>query len=131
MTARLVLILLLAGLGSPAVAGDVATEYGLGDVRRFDDEATAHSLCGRDGVVWADRKSGYYYPKFAPEYGTSQSGAFTCYKDAKKADYWGLGGSDESMAESAGRVFLFNPEPECDYKIDKQTGKGFCAQPGS
>ena len=30
-----------------------------------------------------------------------------------------------------GRVFPFSPEPFCDYKVDKKTGKGFCAQPGT
>ena len=129
---RCSVLLVVVGLASPAIAGDVASEFGLGAVPGFDDEADARLHCQGDGVVWADRKTGFFYPKFAPEYGASGTGTFTCYKAAKKADYWSLGGGGDAMAGSRqGRVFPFSPEPECDYKINKTTGKGFCAQPGA
>ena len=78
-----------AALASPAIAGDVASEFGLGTVQGFDNEEAARTHCQGDGVVWVDRKTGFYYPKFAPECGAGRTGAFACFKDAKKADYWG------------------------------------------
>ena len=123
---------LMVIMASPAVAGDVASEFGLGTVQGFADEETANQHCQGDGVVWIDPKTGIYYPRFAPEYGASATGSFACFKQAKKADYWGLGGSSDALAGSrAGRVFPFYPEPECDYKISKSTGKGYCAEPGA
>ncbi len=125
-------LLTAACLAPPVTAGDVASEFNLGAVPGFSDEADARAHCHGDGVVWADRKTGFFYPQFAPEYGASGSGTFTCYKVAKKADYWPLGGGADAMAGSRqGRVFPFSPEPVCVYKINKTTGKGFCAQPGA
>ncbi len=121
-------LLVLLALACPAVAGDVASEFGLGTVPTYPDERQAQSKCGGDAVVWVDRRTGFYYPKFAPEYGVSPSGSFTCYKQAKRADYWGFGPSAEM--EGRGRVFPIVPGPSCDYRIDKATGKGFCAEPG-
>ena len=66
-------------------------EIDLGPVERFSSEASAAAACRPDGVVWADRKTGYFYPKFSREYGASKYGAFTCYKQAVEADYWGWG----------------------------------------
>lgn len=63
-------------------------EIKLGVISRFSDEAEAQVACRPDGVVWADSKSGFFYPKFLPEYGKTQHGAYTCYKQAEKADYW-------------------------------------------
>ena len=66
-------------------------------------EAAAQAACSPDGVVWADSHSGFYYPKFFPEYGKTEHGAFTCYKQAEKADYWGL--SPASDVGRKGREF--------------------------
>jgi hypothetical protein len=62
----------------------------LGDIPYFSDEASARAGCGADPVVWADRKSGFFYPKFHPDFGKTAHGAYTCYSQAKKADYWSL-----------------------------------------
>lgn len=62
----------------------------LGDIPRYPDEATARAACGDDPVVWADRHSGFFYPKFHPDYGHTPEGVFTCYGRAKRADYWSL-----------------------------------------
>jgi len=88
-----------ASSASPASAGDIE----LGPVRRFADEPSARAACAPDGVVWADSASGFFYPKFHPDYGKSPHGAFTCFSEAKKADYWGLTPDGEDGHE--GREF--------------------------
>ena len=122
-------VVIMALLTAPAMADDVASEFGLGTVPGFPSEGQAQTGCGGDAVVWADRRTGFYYPRFAPEYGNSPTGSFTCYKQAKKADYWGFGPS--ATMQGRGRVFPITPGPSCDYRIDKKTGKGFCADPGA
>ena len=62
------------------------------------------ATCRPDGVVWADRKTGYFYPKFSREYGNSRYGVFTCYKQAVGADYWGWGVID-NIGGHKGREF--------------------------
>ncbi|WP_131116404.1 hypothetical protein [Lichenihabitans psoromatis] len=94
----------------------------------FENEAAAQGGCTGDGVVWADHRTGFYYPKFAPEHGVSPSGSFTCFKKANKADYWGFGTAD-SMESRRGRVFPIYPEPDCIWVVDKQ-GKGHCGAAG-
>jgi hypothetical protein len=77
----------------PADAGEVKTngsEIELGPIPRYADEAAAQAACRPDGVVWADSKTGFYYPKFFAEYGKTPHGAYTCYQQAEKADYWSL-----------------------------------------
>jgi hypothetical protein len=64
------------------------SEIELGDVPHFADEASALAFCKPDGVVWADRKTGFYYPKFFKDYGKTEHGTYTCYNQAVKADYW-------------------------------------------
>ena len=103
-------------------------EIALGAVQGFADEPTARQACRPDGIVWADRKTGFYYPRFAPEFGRSTTGVFTCLKQAKKADYWGFGPA--ALLTDRGRVFPIVPGPSCDYKVDKQ-GRVFCAEPGT
>lgn len=78
---------LLASATTALAADD---DIKLGPVTGYSTEAQAAASCP-DGVVWADRKTGFYYPKFSPDYGVTPDGTFTCYKQAKKADYWGLG----------------------------------------
>ena len=76
-----------------ARAGEIRSppsEIPLGDIPRFSDEISARAGCGADSVVWADRKSGFFYPKFHPDFGKTTSGAYTCYRQAKNADYWSL-----------------------------------------
>jgi len=99
-------IVVLAGVAAPAMAGGANSEkfeIELGDIPRYADEATALAACKPDGVVWADRKTGFYYPKFFADYGKTRYGAYTCYRDAKKADYWSL--TPESDGGHKGREF--------------------------
>ena len=77
-----------AGFAGEAKSGQFEIE--LGDIPHFADEASALAHCKPDGVVWADRKTGFYYPKFYNDYGKTQYGTYTCFKQAVKADYWSL-----------------------------------------
>lgn len=116
MSHRWVAALLIVLLAVPAGAR-ADDEIKLGTVPGFPSEATASAACP-DGVVWADRKTGFYYPKFAPEYGMTLNGVFTCYKQAKSADYWGLGTSD-NLASRRGRVFPWTHDEICTWYKDK------------
>jgi hypothetical protein len=83
----------VGALACSAAADDVksnTSEIELGPIPQYSDEASARSACQPDSVVWADTKSGFYYPKFFAGYGKTQYGVFTRYTQAKKADYWGL-----------------------------------------
>ena len=98
-------------LVGPVSATDSQTdkfEIPLGDIPHYSDEASAKKACEPDGVVWADRKSGFYYPKFFVDYGKTKYGTYTCHKDAVAADYWGL--TPEPDSGHAGREF---PEAFC------------------
>ena len=91
----------LTALERPGVAESSAA-IPLGDIPRFSDEGSAHAACGADPVVWADRHSGFFYPKFHPDFGKTANGAYTCYSRARKADYWSLvpeGGSGRDGRE--------------------------------
>jgi len=93
-------------LSCPAYAkepGTKSSEIELGAIPTYADEATARAACQPDSVVWADSKTGFYYPKFFAEYGKTPHGAYTCYKQAEKADYWGL--SPASDVGRKGREF--------------------------
>jgi hypothetical protein len=86
-------LLVLVTLSSPSLGGDGITGTGdieLGNIPRFASEETAKAACVPDGVVWADSKTGFYYPKYFADYGKTSHGAYTCYHDAQKADYWSL-----------------------------------------
>jgi hypothetical protein len=94
---------LTACLGTAKAAdGDPKFEIELGDIPRYATEAEAKSACGADGVVWADRKTGFFYPKFFSDYGTTKYGTYTCHKLAVKADYWSFAPVEES---GKGRTF--------------------------
>ncbi|RYC29374.1 hypothetical protein D3273_24340 [Lichenibacterium minor] len=121
-------LLLLALVAIPSLAQADDDEIKLGTVMGYPNEAAASAACP-DGVVWADRKSGFYYPRFAPEYGVTPNGVFTCYKQAKSADYWGLGTSD-SLASRRGRVFPFTNDEICTWYQDK-AGNWKCGSVGS
>jgi hypothetical protein len=98
--------MVLAATASPATAQDANSEkfeIKLGDIPRYADEASAIAACAPDGVVWADRKNGFYYPKFFADYGKTRYGAYTCFKQAEKADYWSL--TPESDGGHKGREF--------------------------
>lgn len=114
---RRVTLLLLALVAGPSLARAGDDEIKLGTVTGYPNEAAASAACP-DGVVWADRNSGFYYPKFAPEYGVTPNSVFTCYKQARSADYWGLGTSD-SLASRRGRVFPFTNDEICTWYQDK------------
>ena len=83
----------LVSFASPGLAGDInsdKSEIQLGDIPHYADEASARAACQPDSVVWADRKNGFYYPKFFSDYGKTPHGTYTCYHKAIKADYWSL-----------------------------------------
>jgi hypothetical protein len=93
-------------LAASARAGETnspSSEIRLGDVPNFSDEASARAGCGADPVVWADRNSGFFYPKFHPDYAETPNGGYTCYSKAKKADYWSL--TPEGDGGREGREF--------------------------
>jgi hypothetical protein len=95
-----------AALTSAGFAGDgssSASDIKLGAIPRYSDEAAAQAACKPDGVVWADQRNGFFYPKFLPEYGKTPHGTFTCYQQAQKADYWSLAPSPDAGHE--GREF--------------------------
>jgi hypothetical protein len=84
---------LLVTLASASLAGDkssASSDIQLGEIPHFPDEDSARAGCQPDSVVWADQKNGFYYPKFFSDYGKTQHGTYTCYKQAQKADYWSL-----------------------------------------
>jgi hypothetical protein len=89
--------LLLATGGKPASADPNPIEHDpnfpidLGAVPKFSNEQEALAGCHGDTVVWADRRTGFFYPKFAEDYGKSKFGTFTCHKQAIDSDYWGFG----------------------------------------
>jgi hypothetical protein len=88
---RLGAVVLIAALASPAIAEEAGQRkfaIDLGPIPRFAMEADALAACKPDGVVWADRKTGFYYPKFFNDYGKTKYGTYTCYRQALKADYW-------------------------------------------
>jgi hypothetical protein len=89
-----------ASLGAARAASG---EISLGEIPRYADEAAARAACGADPVVWADRHSGFFYPKFHFDYGKTPTGAYTCYSQAKKADYWSL--TPEGDGARDGREF--------------------------
>lgn len=111
---------------SSARAGDVARDFGLGPIPEFGSEASARAACHGDGVVWVDHSTGFYYPKFVQEYGTTPAGTFACYRDAKRANYWGFGTADALEGRSE-RVF---PRSDCIWIIDKNR-HATCGSAGS
>ncbi len=88
MKRLLVAVALVSAVATSALAA--SSEIPLGEIPRYSDEASARANCGNDPVVWADRKSGFFYPKFHPDFGRTAQGAYTCYGRAKTADYWSL-----------------------------------------
>ncbi|MDR3374412.1 MAG: hypothetical protein P4L98_11850 [Ancalomicrobiaceae bacterium] len=87
----------LAGPPTGATAGSVPLEHDpnfpidLGAVPKYPSEAAAVAACQPDAVVWADRRTGYVYPRYSEAYGKSPNGTFTCLKTALDADYWTFG----------------------------------------
>ena len=94
-------VALALGLAGWLVAA--SDDIKLGEIPRYGDEASARAACGKDAVVWADRHSGFFYPKFHPDYGRTAQGAYTCHGRAKAADYWSLVPEDGDGRE--GREF--------------------------
>ena len=88
--ASVILLLALASLVSAQDKPAASSEIELGEIPHYADEDAARTACQPDSVVWADQKNGFYYPKFFSDYGKTQHGPYTCYKQAKKADYWSL-----------------------------------------
>ena len=90
-------------LALTALAHAAASDIKLGDIPRYSNESAARAACGGDPVVWADNHSGFFYPKFHPDYGKTPHGAYACYGQAKKADYWSL--TPEGDGGREGREF--------------------------
>ena len=95
-----------AAIGAESKSG--ADDIQLGEIPKYADEGAALAACAPDGVVWADRKTGFYYPKFFKDYGATAHGAYTCHKSAKAADYWSL-----TPASDGGHVGRTFPEFFC------------------
>ena len=102
--AVVVLFILSTAMSSAQEIQSTSPEIELGPVTNYGSEAAAIKACRPGAAVWADRKTGYYYPKFREEYGKSPRGVFTCLKEAMAADYWGFGTID-SLGGRAGRSF--------------------------
>jgi hypothetical protein len=103
---RLGVMGLIAVLAFPVIAEEAEQptfDIDLGAISRFATETDALAACKPDGVVWADRKTGFYYPKFFNDYGKTEYGAYTCYKQALDADYWSL--TPASSGGHKGREF--------------------------
>ena len=81
----------------------VSSDIPLGEIPRYSDERSARAACGDDPVVWADSRSGFFYPKFHQDFGKTAHGAYTCYRKAKDADYWSL--TPEGDGSREGREF--------------------------
>ena len=103
-----VCVALAAFAAAAPLRAETSAAIKLGDIPRYADEASARAGCGADPVVWADRKSGFFYPAFHPDYGKTSDGAFTCFSRAKKADYWSLvpDGDFGPRGPRISRVFL-------------------------
>jgi hypothetical protein len=86
-----------------ASARAASDDIKLGDIPRYPTEAAARAACGADPVVWADSRSGFFYPKFHSDFGKTAHGAYACYNQAKKADYWSL--TPEGDGGREGREF--------------------------
>ena len=88
--ASLVVFAALVARAGAEEAKNSGSEIKLGAIPHYASESAAISACSPDGVVWADRKTGFFYAKFLPQYGATEHGTFTCYRQAKDADYWSL-----------------------------------------
>ena len=81
----------------------------LGKIPEFATEREALRDCPGDLVVWADRDTGYFYPKARPQYGHTAAGAYTCLKAARQADYWDINPFSPYGDPKAGRDFPIDP----------------------
>ncbi len=110
-SATLLAFVLVATAAQAQRSDDPAYDFKLGDVDHFKTETEASEACKGDAVVWADEYTTFYYPKYLKQYGTTGHGTYTCFKQAKKADYWGVGSSEG--LEGSGREFPIEPCPSC------------------
>lgn len=94
---------------TPAAARADPPPLELGSIPAFGTEAAAQHGCPGDIVVWADRDTGYFYPKARPEYGHTPGGAFTCWQAARHADYWNINPFSPLENPKAGREFPIDP----------------------
>jgi hypothetical protein len=109
--ATLVTLAVMASEAQAQQWNDPAYDFQLGDVDHFSTEAEATRACKGDAVVWADQYTTFYYPKYLKQYGTTSHGTYTCFNQAKKADYWGVGASEG--LEGSGREFPIESCPSC------------------
>jgi hypothetical protein len=84
--------LALAAVGTAARAdgnsGAADLELEFGAIRTFTSEGAAKAHCGKDTVVWADRYAGYYFFAREDQYGRTKDGAYACWHEARRANYW-------------------------------------------
>ena len=97
--------LLIAATSQP----DSLPPLELGHLPIFADESQAKRACGGDIVVWADRDTGYFYPRSRPQYGHTRAGAFACLKAAERAEYWDINPFSPLANPKAGREFPIDP----------------------
>lgn len=92
-------------MSNPAWAGGNSgapdDELRIGPIKTYTDRRQANAACGHDPVVWADRYAGYYYFSHEPQFGHTTEGAFACFHNVRKNNYWGTGPMS-SMGEGHG-----------------------------
>jgi len=99
----------LAALAAFVLADDAQPPLELGQIPAFASEAAAQRGCPRDLVVWADRDTGYFYPRSRPQFGHTPAGVFTCLEAARGADYWDINPFSPYGNPKAGREFPIDP----------------------
>jgi hypothetical protein len=100
---------LLAALPASAQPASNAPPMALGSLPMFATESEAKRACPRDVVVWADRDTGYFYPRSRPQYGHTPGGAYACFQAARRADYWDINPLSALSNPKAGREFPIDP----------------------
>ncbi len=99
----------LAALAAFVLADDALPPIELGQIPAFASEAAAQHGCPRDLVVWADRDTGYFYPRSRPQFGHTSAGVFTCLDAARGANYWDINPFSPYGSPRAGREFPIDP----------------------
>jgi hypothetical protein len=108
---RVIVCLVALGVVLPAVAwadgnsGAPDDDLEIGGINTYATETEARSACGGDTVVWADRYAGYYFFPREAQYGHTSQGAFACWHNAKKGNYWDTSPMSSMGEAHPGRQF--------------------------
>lgn len=63
----------------------------IGGIKTYPTQDLARLACHDDPVVWADRYAGYIYFPREDEFAHTRQGAFACFHNARKGNYWTTG----------------------------------------